>query len=54
MAKGCRCPTCGRPMSAQHATYEQQGMWVTYVCRVNACPSVRRGYPEKFMLFEDK
>jgi hypothetical protein len=41
-------------MYAQDEKHEPQGSWVTYVCRSGACPSVKRGYPEKVKEFESK
>ena len=52
MAKGKKCPECKNSMYAQTEKYEPKGTWVTYVCRIGSCPSVKRGYPASERLFE--
>lgn len=52
MAKGKRCRECNEVAYADIEDYQEEGTWVTYVCRNSFCPSVKREFPWKERIFE--
>ncbi len=47
MAKGRKCPHCGRPMFAVEEKDEPKGAWVVYECQDQKCKMREKVFEDK-------